>query len=378
MATIYIPEIETTLTTTSVSRPDTTTSETPTAADLTVTLSDVTATTPTSLTTSTTPTSTREITPTTTSPTTTSTSSRNGSTTVIVITSTKAVDSTGISLSAASWSPLTTTFIPPSSCFNRYYQVDSSSNVAVISSGTLDPEFNECQFNGSPDLTYSPGMCPGRMMTATRTSSDGHFTELCCQSGFAYDQQECVSNVGGAIFPTSGTTQFLATIASIVAKHEAVTIIWASSDLSLFPYDVASNRSAIVSDANASEGLTQAAKIGIGVGVGLGMIIILIITSAWLLKVRRMRRQLPGQERNGVGELDGEQKIWKRFFGREWRAELPPDGRPSELEAKSGKPTELAVPQIPVELPGSYQYLNPATEDEGTGPPGTRTWKGQR
>jgi hypothetical protein len=92
------------------------------------------------------------------------------------------------------------------------------------------------------------------------------------------------------------------------------------------------------------------------------MIIIFIIVSAWLLKVRRRRRQLSGQGRNGVGELDGEQNIWKRFFGREWRAELPPDGRPSELETKSAKPTELAVPQNPVELPGSYHYPKPAAE----------------
>lgn len=115
---------------------------------------------------STTPTSTTETSP-------TSTSTQTAITTQISF-------GTG-SGSVVSWSPLTTTFIPPSSCFNRYYQVNSSSSVSVITSGTLDPTFNECQLNGTPDLTYSPGMCPGRMTTAVRTSSDGHFTELCCQ-----------------------------------------------------------------------------------------------------------------------------------------------------------------------------------------------------
>ncbi|KAF7519806.1 hypothetical protein G7054_g12971 [Neopestalotiopsis clavispora] len=367
MATIFIPTLaETTPTTTSVSTPDTT-SEGTTAADPTTTsvsTPDTTSETTTSAaptTTSAHPTITTSLT--TTSPTTTRTA---------IITQISLGSGSG---SITSWSPLTTTFIPATSCFNRYYQVNPSSDAAVITSGTLDPTFNECQLDGSPDLTYSPGMCPGRMTTAVRTSSDGHFTELCCQSGFSYDPRGCGSIVEGAtivsIFPTSGGTQLFATITSVVAVHEAVTIIWASSDLSLFPSDVAANRSALFTSSNANSnadvGLTQAAKIGIGVGVALGVTIILIIISAWLLRVRRKRKRFDGQARNGVGELDGEQKIWKRFFGREWRAELPPDGQPSELETKSGKPTELAVPQIPVELPGSYHYPKPAAEaDEGT------------
>lgn len=189
-------------------------------------------------------------------------------------------------------------------------------------------------------------------------------------SGFSYDPRGCGSIVEGAtivsIFPTSGGTQLFATITSVVAVHEAVTIIWASSDLGLFPSDVAANRSALFTNYNASSnadvGLTEAAKIGISIGVALGVTIILILIWTWLLNVRRRRKQFDGKARNGAGELDGEQKIWKRFFGHEWRAELPPDGRPSQLATESAKPTELAVQQIPVELPGSYQYPKVAAE----------------
>ncbi|ETS85611.1 hypothetical protein PFICI_03636 [Pestalotiopsis fici W106-1] len=279
--------------------------------------------------------------------TTSKTSSAPGSTTIIIITSTKSIDGT--------LAPLTTTFIPPSSCFDRYYQENSSSVASVITSGTLDPSYNGCQLHNRPELTYSPGMCPGRMTTAARQLNGDHFTEWCCQSGYSYDPRGCGSVVASRttvpIYPTSDNTQHSATVTSVVAVHEAVTIIWASTDLNLFPSDVASSRSALFSDSNTTTGLTQAAKIGIGVGVAVGALIILTVGSAWLIKVMRQKKRHPKKGRNVAGELDGDQKIWKRFFGREWRAELPPDGLPAELATEPANPAELAVQQIPVELP---------------------------
>lgn len=186
------------------------------------------------------------------------------------------------------------------------------------------------------------------------------------------------------IYPTTGSFEFSRSdvVSSVVAVHEPVTIIWELTDLSLFPADVATRRSSIVSrfadisasnstvstvvnndttESYTSTALSLPARIGIGVGVAMAVIITIITVSAYLYKVRRRRRKLPVPARNNAIELDGGQPIWKRFFGREWRAELPQDGRTAELAAEQ-QPSELTATQSPVELPGSYQFQTPAAE----------------
>lgn len=156
-------------------------------------------------------------------------------------------------------------------------------------------------------------------------------------------------------------------VSNVVAVHEPVTIVWGSTDLSLFPGDVATSRSALVSrfantsESYASTALSLPARIGIGVGVAVGVIFTIITISAYLYTVRRRRRKLPVPARNNAREMDGGQPVWKRFFGREWRAELPQDGRTAELAAEP-QPSELTATQSPVELPGSYQFPAPAAE----------------
>lgn len=76
--------------------------------------------------------------------------------------------------------PLTTTFIPPTSCFNRFYLELESLRTNTLFSGALDPLFEGCQAIAG-QLTYSPGMCPGLMKTEIRAFDGSQFTELCCQ-----------------------------------------------------------------------------------------------------------------------------------------------------------------------------------------------------
>lgn len=80
----------------------------------------------------------------------------------------------------AQLSPLITTFMPPTSCINRYYVTESLGDASVLLSGTLDPLFDGCQAT-SGQLIYSPGMCPGLMNTGVRAFDGTQFTELCCQ-----------------------------------------------------------------------------------------------------------------------------------------------------------------------------------------------------
>lgn len=80
---------------------------------------------------------------------------------------------------AAPQFPLTTTFIPPTSCFNRFY-LGLESRTNTLFSGALDPLFESCQAIAG-QLTYSPGMCPGLMKTEVRAFGGSQFTEICCQ-----------------------------------------------------------------------------------------------------------------------------------------------------------------------------------------------------
>jgi hypothetical protein len=79
-----------------------------------------------------------------------------------------------------SWAPLTTQFIPPDSCTDRYYTVLATPKTPIITSGLLEPGFGNCQANGANN-TFSPGMCPGNLQTATRSFNGTLFTEICCQ-----------------------------------------------------------------------------------------------------------------------------------------------------------------------------------------------------
>ncbi|ETS77992.1 hypothetical protein PFICI_10054 [Pestalotiopsis fici W106-1] len=247
--------------------------------------------------------------------------------------------------------------------------------------------FKSCQGDGSGEFFYSPGMCPGNMQINVMESDGDHFTEFCCQSGFSWDPRGCASlmTTGSTAVPILPVTQSFTTtitVTGFVAVHSPVVVLWASSDLSLFPADVASRRSALFPTSNTTSntninsidltnstdstssktgtGLSQPARIGIGLGVALGSITIFIVVSAWLFKVRRRRKRLLMQPRNNAGELDGTQPLWKRFFGREWRSELDQDGPTAELAADP-EPAELATSQVPAELPGSYRYREPAT-----------------
>ncbi|KAF3026522.1 hypothetical protein E8E14_013658 [Neopestalotiopsis sp. 37M] len=280
--------------------------------------------------------------------------------------------------------PLTTIFNAPASCVNRFYYLTTSPMSPLISSDTLDPEFTGCQASGI-NYTFSPGICHQLMEIVTRSFDGTLFTDICCQSGFSWDPRGCSSSVSRKIrvFPADGTTLDTTThtvVSNVFAIHGATTVLWGASDLSSFPADVASNRSAVIFSATRTEqtplitpppysprkstgsGLSLPARIGIGVGVAVGVVLILIMISAWLCKVRRRRRRLPAPARHGAKELDGAQPIWKRLFGREWRAELPRDEKAAELDTVR-HPAELRGLQIPAELPEAYDYLQRATAD---------------
>lgn len=182
------------------------------------------------------------------------------------------------------------------------------------------------------------------------------------RSGFTWDSRGCVSLVETVTIVSVWVTECCydtsATLSSVTAIHEPVTVLWKSEDLSLFPADVISRRVALLdtldanSNSTSTQGLSHSAKIGIGVGAALGGLIILVVSSAWLYKVRRRRREPPAASHDSARELDGSQPIWKQLFYRHWRTELPQGGQVAELETKR-EPAQLAGRQIPVELPGS-------------------------
>ncbi|KAI0098937.1 hypothetical protein GGR51DRAFT_565348 [Nemania sp. FL0031] len=148
--------------------------------------------------------------------------------------------------------PLTTIFTPPPLCENRYY-VEAKANGYFtergIFSDTGDRLYQPCQPDPKAhDNHYSPGACPSNMEIATvlSSASDGT-TDM---TGFVWDLQSCYSMVPTSttvlVAPTVSTLDEYVSVSQIRAWHPPVMAVWQTTDLSLFPSDVMSQKSNIV------------------------------------------------------------------------------------------------------------------------------------
>lgn len=197
-------------------------------------------------------------------------------------------------------------------------------------------------------------------------------------SGFTWDPKGCASLVPNTtrVLIASNTSDLFQTdaftsVSNVVAMHTPITVLWESSDLSLFPADVASSRSALLrpentntsatSETNSGKstvgaGLSLPARIGIGVGAAVGAIILFIAIAVWLWKVRRRRRHPAGTESDHRQELDSSRWTWKRYLGLKWRGELPQTGQISQLPARQLPRAEMAENHGVAELPEDHHY----------------------
>ncbi|KAI1860941.1 uncharacterized protein JN550_011096 [Neoarthrinium moseri] len=279
--------------------------------------------------------------------------------------------------------PLTTAFMPPSSCIGRYYSMTAfSESMAtrspVIFSDASDRLYKSCLPTATAsarETVFSPGICPSLMAPVTNMAYDRQYTEVCCQSGFTWDFRGCASQVMSTtrvlVAPNITTTDIHIRVSNVVALHPASTVYWQHPDLSLFPTDVASRLreveaslgpvstptptpSTLPRSGEASDGLGWNAIIGIGVATTVVLLIVIVFTSAWAWKVKKRRSRAP---RPGISELgSGHPGIWKRFLGGQWRAELTNQGQVAELEGggnvqRNGDGEHVAMK--PAELEGT-------------------------
>ncbi|KAI1846184.1 hypothetical protein JX266_007709 [Neoarthrinium moseri] len=281
--------------------------------------------------------------------------------------------------------PLTTAFMPPSSCIGRYYSMTAfSESVAtrspVIFSDASDRLYKSCLPTATAsarETVFSPGICPSLMAPVTNMAYGRQYTEVCCQSGFTWDFRGCASQVMSTtrvlVAPNITATDIHIRVSNVVALHPASTVYWQHPDLSLFPTDVASRLrevetslgpvltptptpSTLPRSGEASDGLGRNGKIGIGVATTVVLLIVIVITSAWAWKVKKRRSRAP---RPGISELGSDHPgIWKRFLGGQWRAELTNQGQLAELEGSGNMQRNCD---------GQGVMMNPA-ELEGTRP----------
>ncbi|KAI1133256.1 hypothetical protein F5Y10DRAFT_85035 [Nemania abortiva] len=159
----------------------------------------------------------------------------------------------------AATQPLTTIFTPPPGCEGRYYiqtEANEDDTEPCIFSNTGDRLYRSCQPDPKAyDNYYSPGACPSNMAIAAVSSSasDGAagttYTDICCQSGFAWDSQSCYSAVPTPtmvlVAPEVSTRDEHVLVSHVQAWHPPVMAVWQTTDLPLFPTDVMSQKSQI-------------------------------------------------------------------------------------------------------------------------------------
>ncbi|KAI1308565.1 hypothetical protein F5Y03DRAFT_91872 [Xylaria venustula] len=268
---------------------------------------------------------------------------------------------------------LTTIFTPRPSCTGRYY-VQSKSGVFYtqwgISSGTSDRLYRGCQPNedASNDY-YSPGACPANMHVATVSSifevtDIVTYTDICCQSGFVWDFTECYSIVSTTttvlIAPDVSSEDIFIPVSDVAAWHHPILAVWQTTDLSLFPPQVISQKSSIVEfgwatsstslatstpsessppsseQNNASKGTPLGPGVIVGIAFGAFASVCFCVVIICSYRRRRRRQQIMCRESDAV--LADPQRVWP---GNERRAEM-------------SSPTTSQIPghekQAPIEL----------------------------
>ncbi|KAJ9145397.1 hypothetical protein NKR23_g5377 [Pleurostoma richardsiae] len=275
---------------------------------------------------------------------------------------------------------LTTTFTPPSECFNGIVTEMGAGNYEfnlAISETSGTSIGYTCYPPGFDTYSwYSPGICPSGFSQIPDVSSTLTFfpsvgtsehAAYCCMSGFTKTDWEdnCVSSWSGAyqfatyavqnyqvrsLYTTSGTLD-----GRSIVEHDPIQIRWKDGDFaaevsnstvtattsgaknsssttvssttsSTIP---ASTSSSGVDEGNSTRptnksGLSTGAKAGIGVGIALGVIILLLVAFFCWRRYRKARRAQPTIETPDQPELhDSDIK----------ELEAPPAEPRKELEA---------------------------------------------
>jgi hypothetical protein len=122
-------------------------------------------------------------------------------------------------------------------------------------------------------------------------------------------------------------------VSAVTTDHDAVTVLWKTTDLILFPSDVGTSRWNAAqtmigfpqqdshNSTQETEGTSEAARIGIGVGIAVPFCLFLLGVLVWVRKRRQRHAELARKP-----ELDSNYtSVWKRYMGDAWRAELDTD-----------------------------------------------------
>ncbi|KAI0964760.1 hypothetical protein F4678DRAFT_477097 [Xylaria arbuscula] len=296
---------------------------------------------------------------------------------------------------------LTTIYTPAPSCEGRYYVESKSGSFYTqwgIFSGTSDRLYRECQ----PDQDeyndyYSPAACPANMNIAAVSSTFEitdivTYTDICCQrqaysvtngfmfidSGFVWDFTSCYSIVSTRttvlIAPDVATEDIFIPVSKVAAWHQPILAVWQTTDLSLFPPEVMSQKSSIVEvgwaasstslatstpsessppsseQSNVSKGTPLSP--GVIVGIAFGAFASVCFCVVLIFSYRRRRRRQQNMHRESDAVLTGPQRVG--LGNEEWRAEM-------------SSPTTSQIPghekQVPIELDGT-SAISPLDEPQ--------------
>jgi len=138
--------------------------------------------------------------------------------------------------------PLTTSFTPPTSCFDGPWT--SASGYSTGFPVLFRENNNACRPPGENGaIAYSPGMCPVGFETAKATASASETYAVCCPSGYAADGDSLCSSTGTAATTidciyTAGIINLCnsGTVPSgAVFFQNNIEVIYRQADLTLFP-----------------------------------------------------------------------------------------------------------------------------------------------
>jgi hypothetical protein len=165
--------------------------------------------------------------------------------------------------------------------------------------------------------------------------------------------------------PWTGSAATTTTVSSVVATHQAITVLWRDVEAALLattantgdglPSPGGNNGatdvpSAATASTSGTAGLSQGARIGIGVGAAAGGILLFGTALAFLLRGRRKRKELPAPSDNENDndtryKLDTSGTIWKRWVKHAWRAEVSNESVKAELAGNESPPVREASEQ---------------------------------
>ncbi|KAJ5358196.1 hypothetical protein N7541_005354 [Penicillium brevicompactum] len=203
--------------------------------------------------------------------------------------------------------PLTTLFIPPTSCDNlSWVSSDCAGTTCEGIYNIVRATETECYPSGweTSATTFSPGvLCPsGYSFAATTLALFGAASietrATCCPSGYTvatrnaqewYEREPCIATSTGVtsitytIVGTTPTTTTAITYSDPLIHAMPVGIAWQSTDIKSTMTGTSTSTTNPGSEDNTS-GLSTGAKAGIGVGVSAGVIalIVALIALVWL------------------------------------------------------------------------------------------------